>query len=170
VCTVDSDWRARRGVGENLSRVSCRGDRRARNQITAAARRARAWQNDLVLPQRALAILALTWPLVSCGGRIDGDSSASSVATDSNASTNTSGGSPSGPGTHTGGADARSAPPNPTPRAFGAACSSDAECDSSTCFVGGHGGFCSVRCTADAQCPTPSSGAPHCNPHGYCRW
>lgn len=71
---------------------------------------------------------------------------------------------------HTGGQDARSTTPNPTLGAFGASCDGGAACESSVCFEGGKGGFCSVKCTADSDCPQPSSGAPHCNPHGYCRY
>jgi hypothetical protein len=71
---------------------------------------------------------------------------------------------------HTGGGDARTTTPNPTPGTFGATCSSDSDCDSVVCYQGGNGGFCSQHCTEDAQCPTPFSGAPHCNPHDYCRY
>ena len=79
-------------------------------------------------------------------------------------------GSQAGAGNGTGGQDARSTTSNPTPRAFGATCTTGADCDSGVCFAGGKGGFCSGKCTADTDCPQPSSGAPHCNPHGYCRY
>src|SRR5262245_42600984 len=95
--------------------------------------------------------------VLACGGRID--ESENGVATTTNAGTTAGGGAGSGSAYHSGGADARTTTPNPDPRAFGAACKANADCSSSTCFVGGHGGFCSLRCTADAQCPLPSSGA-----------
>jgi hypothetical protein len=111
--------------------------------------------------------------LVGCAAESDGDPSSSEAPTPlANAPVNRagSGAASGGNSNHTGGADERSTVPNPTPGAFGATCSSDAACESSACFLGGHGGFCSVRCTADVDCPQPSSGAPHCNPHGYCRY
>jgi hypothetical protein len=114
--------------------------------------------------QIALVIVALA--LAGCSGADEGPTR--SPAAD------TSGVSAQGgPGsdTHSGGMDARNAGHNATRGAFGAACASGAECESSVCFSGGKGGFCSVSCTTDAVCPSGAAGAaPHCNPHGYCRY
>lgn len=71
---------------------------------------------------------------------------------------------------HTGGADERPHESNPTARAFGATCATDADCESAVCFVGGRGGYCSARCASDAECPAAADGAQHCNPRGYCRY
>jgi hypothetical protein len=71
----------------------------------------------------------------------------------------------------TGGQDARDAGHNPEAGAFGATCASGSDCASDTCYLGGKGGFCSLACTSDSQCPPGADGsAPHCNPHGYCRY
>ncbi|HEX8790329.1 MAG TPA: hypothetical protein VF765_05205 [Polyangiaceae bacterium] len=51
--------------------------------------------------------------------------------------------------------------------AYGASCTSGSDCDSNVCFSGGKGGFCSLSCTSDAQCPAGADGRQHCNPHGY---
>ncbi|MGO9712666.1 MAG: hypothetical protein ACLQBL_27640 [Polyangiaceae bacterium] len=37
-------------------------------------------------------------------------------------------------------------------------------------LLGGKGGFCSLSCTSDAECPPGADGTQHCNPHGYCRY
>jgi hypothetical protein len=71
---------------------------------------------------------------------------------------------------HTGGMDARDAGHNPDPGAFGASCTSGADCESNVCFDGGKGGECSLACTADSQCPPGEDGTQHCNPRGYCRY
>ena len=73
-------------------------------------------------------------------------------------------------GTHSGPQDARDAGHNPDPGAFGASCTSGSDCESHVCFSGGKGGFCSLSCTSDAQCPAGADGTQHCNPHGYCRY
>jgi hypothetical protein len=105
---------------------------------------------------------------ISCAGS-SGDPPSAPPAT--TASSQTTGAQASGgPQDHTGGQDARATTPNPTLGAFGASCDGGAACESSVCFVGGKGGFCSLECATDADCPQPSSGAPHCNPHGYCRY
>jgi hypothetical protein len=119
-----------------------------------------------MMDARLVFLMAMTCATAACGGKV-AEQSGTTVAGDSN---NASNGESSGNRDHTGGADARESTPNPTARAFGAACASSADCDSNVCFVGGHGGFCSLRCAADVSCPTSSSGAPHCNPRGYCRW
>jgi hypothetical protein len=71
---------------------------------------------------------------------------------------------------HSGGMDARDAGRNPDPGAFGASCTTGSDCESSLCFSGGKGGWCSLDCTSDAQCPAGADGTEHCNPHGYCRY
>ena len=71
---------------------------------------------------------------------------------------------------HTGGMDARDAGHSPDPGAFGASCNADSDCESNVCFSGGKGGFCSLQCTSDAQCPPGADGSQHCNPHGDCRY
>lgn len=75
-----------------------------------------------------------------------------------------------GAGTHSGPMDARDAGHNPDPGAFGASCMSGSDCESNVCFSGGKGGFCSLSCTSDAQCPPGADGTQHCNPHGDCRY
>lgn len=54
---------------------------------------------------------------------------------------------------------------------FGAACTSDAQCASNACFIGGMKSFCSFHCTqatASTDCPVPpTTGA--CNNQGYCK-
>jgi hypothetical protein len=54
---------------------------------------------------------------------------------------------------------------------FGAACSSDAECQSNACFIGTSASFCSIVCTqatAATDCPVPlTTGS--CNKRGFCR-
>jgi hypothetical protein len=71
---------------------------------------------------------------------------------------------------HAGPQDARDAGHNPDPGAFGASCTSGSDCESDVCFSGGKGGFCSLNCTSEAQCPAGADGTQHCNPHGYCRY
>lgn len=75
-----------------------------------------------------------------------------------------------GSGSHSGGMDARDAGRSPDPGAFGASCISGSDCGSNVCFSGGKGGFCSLNCTSDPQCPAGADGTQHCNPHGYCRY
>lgn len=101
--------------------------------------------------------------VLGCSGSSTEPSSGPPSAT---ASPQTSGGAQD----HSGGQNARSTTPNPTLGAFGASCDAGAACVSAVCFEGGKGGFCSLTCTADTDCPQPSLGAPHCNPHGYCRY
>ena len=75
-----------------------------------------------------------------------------------------------GSGTHSGGGDARDAGFNSDPGAFGAACTAGSDCESNVCYSGGKGGFCSLTCTSDTQCPAGADGTQVCNPHGYCRY
>lgn len=65
-------------------------------------------------------------------------------------------------------AQASSTSTNKIAGGFGTSCTSVIECDSGVCFVGGKGGFCTVKCAEDKDCAA-SSRDPHCNPHGYCR-
>lgn len=80
------------------------------------------------------------------------------------------GGTGGGAMNHTGGMDARDASINPDPGVFGASCTSGSDCESKVCFDGGRGGFCSMNCSSDTQCPSGADGTQHCNPHGYCRY
>lgn len=55
--------------------------------------------------------------------------------------------------------------------ANGADCTSNAQCRSGICFVGGKASYCSVACTA-ANAATVCAGAPFdgvCNQQGFCR-
>ncbi len=76
--------------------------------------------------------------------------------------------------------------PTPSAKAFGAFCVDDAECAGGVCFHkrlktaesgperrgGGdaveHDGYCSMRCAADADCPTPPSNG-RCGARGMCK-
>ena len=56
-------------------------------------------------------------------------------------------------------------------KAFGEACSANAECASNVCFVGGNRAFCSLHCAAATQatdCPVPPTSGT-CNMQGYCK-
>jgi hypothetical protein len=62
----------------------------------------------------------------------------------------------------------------PAPRAFGAACAQDADCDSSLCrpFRGHTVQLCTRPCTVETQaedCPTPLTSG-YCSRAGYCRF
>jgi hypothetical protein len=55
--------------------------------------------------------------------------------------------------------------------AFGAVCTTSAQCASTVCFVGGNRSFCSLHCTAATQatdCPVPPTSGT-CNMQGYCK-
>jgi hypothetical protein len=55
--------------------------------------------------------------------------------------------------------------------AFGAVCTTNAQCASDVCFVGGNRAFCSMHCTAATQatdCPMPPTSGT-CNMQGYCK-
>jgi len=51
---------------------------------------------------------------------------------------------------------------------FGAPCTSNADCQSMVCFMGGLGSYCSLRCTTGADCPIPPT-LGQCNLQGYCK-
>jgi hypothetical protein len=53
-------------------------------------------------------------------------------------------------------------------KVFGAACSSDSECESGTCWEFGVGAMCTIACQEDGECPDGSEGQ-KCNNQGYCR-
>lgn len=61
---------------------------------------------------------------------------------------------------------------NAAPKSFGELCSSDDDCLSAACFMGGMGSFCSLRCSltdqVDPVCTTPPSTG-QCNKQGFCR-
>lgn len=54
---------------------------------------------------------------------------------------------------------------------FGATCTTNADCRSNACFVGGSAQFCSIVCaqaTAATDCPVPPTSG-MCNKHGFCK-
>jgi hypothetical protein len=58
-----------------------------------------------------------------------------------------------------------------TPGAFGAVCTTNTDCASNVCFVGGLGSYCSMHCTtatAATDCPVPPTSGT-CNLQGYCK-
>jgi hypothetical protein len=53
-------------------------------------------------------------------------------------------------------------------KGFGASCDGDGECASGVCSKGKRNGFCSLKCDADADCPSPPT-AGACNGRGFCK-
>ena len=70
--------------------------------------------------------------------------------------------SPAPGGNDAGGSDAGNG------RQFGAPCDAGSHCDSNICFVGGNQAFCSQRCDAGSDCPSPPTTG-QCNVQGYCK-
>jgi hypothetical protein len=60
------------------------------------------------------------------------------------------------------------APADGKGKPFGAACEKDGDCASGACNKGKRHAFCSLRCSADEQCPTPPT-AGACNDRGFCK-
>lgn len=99
-------------------------------------------------------------------------STGGSNAADSGASTSDGGGSGNDASTvNDAGSSGDAATEAGGAKKFGESCSTDSECASNACFIGGAQSYCSFHCTAATvanDCPTPPTSG-QCNNQGYCK-